>query len=489
MKRSKTPSFILEKKLLTSRKDEKVLDLRFSYAVKIHRQLRRHARVQIGKLREDGEYRSLLAERASLPAGDKKRRASIGKRFGQKRLEYGLSVNQFKQWAKPMQHRYKKHLDSRTVQAMSDEVWKSVEDVLFGNGKTVRFQKWHDIRSMEGNDNATGIKYRGGRIVWNGLSIQISRDKHNTYESEALKRRVKYCRIVRRPVGGRWHYYVQLVLEGHSPKKHSPGKGRVGIDPGTMSMAVSSETACMLTSLTEGVKDRSREVTRIQRAMDRSRRATNPDRFNKDGTVKKKRGRFKESRSYRLLAMRKRSLERKQAACRKCHHEALANRILSLGDEIYTEEMSYASLQRRKKETTVNSKGRFDRKKRFGKSLLNGAPSMLLSMIDRKLRYEGKELHRVNTHTFRASQYDHTTDDYVKKRLGKRHNIINGRWVQRDLYSAFLLMNSDGFLEHTDRIRCTDTYDNFLVLHDRCIEELKTGSHELLTSFGISRTA
>jgi hypothetical protein len=33
-----------------------------------------------------------------------------------------------------------------------------------------------------------------------------------------------------------------------------------------------------------------------------------------------------------------------------------------------------------------------------------------------------------------------------------------------------------------------ETYDNFLTLHDECIEELKTGSHELLSSFGISRT-
>lgn len=151
--------------------------------------------------------------------------------------------------------------------------------------------------------------------------------------------------------------------------------------------------------------------------------------------------------------------------------------------------MSYKSLQRRKKETTVNSRGRYDRRGRFGKSLENGAPAMLLSIIERKLRYEGKALHKVNTRTFRASQYNHVTDEYVKKRLSRRHNTINGRWVQRDLYSAFLLMNSDAFLEHADRDACIRTYDKFLEDHDRCINEVISSGAQILSSFGISRAA
>ena len=489
MNKCRTPSFILEKKLLTSKDDEEVLGLRFFYAVRIQIQLVKHARVQIQKLREDKEHRPLLEERASVPGEDKERTASLNLLLKEKRLEYGLSLYQFKQWAKPLQHRYKKHLDSRTVQAIADNAWKAAEAALFGKGKKLRLPKWHEVRSLESNDNKTGIKYRGGRIVWNGLEIQLSRDRRNAYENEALLRRVKYCRIVRKPMGKRWHYYVQLVLEGLPPKKHTIGNGRVGIDLGTLSMAAVSEKKCILASLTEGVKDRTKEVQRIQKAMDRSRRAMNPDRYNPDGTVKRKRGRWKESRSYRLLTMKKRSLERRQAVCRKNHHEALANKILSLGDEVYTEQMSYTSLQRRKKKTTINTKGRFDRKKRFGRSLQYGAPAMFLSIVDRKLRYEGKELHKVNTRTFRASQYNHVTDGYAKKKLSRRHNVINGKWVQRDLYSAFLIMNSDAEMEHADRALCRDTYDNFLILHDQCIEELKSGSRELLSSFGISRAA
>jgi hypothetical protein len=97
MGKCRTPSFILEKKLLTSRKDEEALGLRFSYAVKIQCQLVKHARKQIQKLREDGEYRALLAARASIPKGGKGR-VALDQKLGEKRLSFGLSQYQFKQW-------------------------------------------------------------------------------------------------------------------------------------------------------------------------------------------------------------------------------------------------------------------------------------------------------------------------------------------------------------------------------------------------------
>ena len=214
-----------------------------------------------------------------------------------------------------------------------------------------------------------------------------------------------------------------------------------------------------------------------------------PGNYNPDGTVKRGCKYWVFSAGYRTLQRMKRSLERKQAASLKDHHEHLANEILSLGDDVYAEDMNYRGLQRRAKETTINSRGKFSRKARFGRSLKNGAPAMLLSMIDRKLRYEGKALHKVNTRAFRASQYNHVTDDYVKKRLSKRYNTINGRWVQRDLYSAFLLMNSADDLESTDRSLCIKTYGTFLENHDRCISDLQNSNCKLLSSFGISRAA
>ena len=67
---------------------------------------------------------------------------------------------------------------------------------------------------------------------------------------------------------------------------------------------------------------------------------------------------------------------------RKQSHNKLANHILSLGNDIYVETMNYKGLQARAKNTTINKNGKFNKKKRFGKSLANRAPAMLLTILD-----------------------------------------------------------------------------------------------------------
>ena len=489
MAKSKSPSFILEKKLLTSASDEETLDLRLCYAWRIKIQLVKHAQKQLRKLKADKEYRLFLDERRSLPVGPCRRRKEIDYVLSGIRMKYGLSQYQFKLWVKPLQHRYRKHIDSRTAQCVADDIWKSVDRFLFDNGKAVHLPKRDDVNSIESNDNAAGIRYRNGRILWNGLSIGVARDKSNDYENEALEHRIKYCRIIRKAFSGRWHYYVQLILEGVPPKKHAEISGRVGIAPGTMSMAIVSEKECVLTALDDGILDFQSQINRIQRAMDRSRRSTNPDHDNSDGPVKRGRKPLVFSKSYRRMQMGKRSLERKREAAVKAHHEKLANTVLSLGDEVYTEEMTYRGLQRLAKKTIVNSRSRFNRRFLFWKPLKNGAPALFLSILDRKLHYKSKELHKVNTGSFRARKYNHLTDQYVKKRLSRRYNTINGKWVQRDLYSAFLLMNSSDDMRAADRDRCIRNYENFLQNHDRCVAGIIQSNHKLLSLFGISWTA
>ena len=93
----------------------------------------------------------------------------------------------------------------------------------------------------------------------------------------------------------------------------------------------------------------------------------------------------------------------------------------------------------------------------------------------------------MNTITFRASQYNHHTNEYIKKRLSDRSKDINGIRVQRDLYSAFLLYNT--FDEETiDIDRCNKTFDNFYELHNHLINEmrmLKTAGKHYPSCMGI----
>ena len=71
------------------------------------------------------------------------------------------------------------------------------------------------------------------------------------------------------------------------------------------------------------------EVTRSQRAMDRSRRATNPQNYNPDGTNKKGRKQWHKSRPYLRLEKSLAESKRKQAAERKREHGELANQCIA----------------------------------------------------------------------------------------------------------------------------------------------------------------
>ncbi|WP_432628394.1 hypothetical protein, partial [Brotaphodocola sp.] len=69
------------------------------------------------------------------------------------------------------------------------------------------------------------------------------------------------------------------------------------------------------------------------------------------------------------------------------------------------------------------------------------------------------------------------------KSLSKRWNDLNGMKIQRDLYSAFLIMNISGDLENFDIEKCNDRFHTFKTLHDIEIQRLK--NTYTLSSMGI----
>lgn len=230
MKKSKTPSFILTLKLNTAEQDEKVLFKRFYIALFMKNRLIRHARKALASMRQNKEYRTLMSEYHALCGKtdkvSKHRRSDIGKSLSDMRADCGLSEYQFHAWIVEQQHRYKKSIDSNTAQKIATSVWSSVESVLFRKGKTIHFQKFDNLMSLEGKNNASGIRFKDGRLCWNGLTIQPQVRKGDVYAREALTHRVKYCRIVRKPMGITYHWYLQLILEGKPPVKHKVIDGR-----------------------------------------------------------------------------------------------------------------------------------------------------------------------------------------------------------------------------------------------------------------------
>jgi len=474
-------NFVVQFRLKTEKYQEDILDKRFEIGRRIYNSLVNVTQKRYKEMIKTKKYRDLLL---SL-TGDKKKDKPIWKKISCMRKEFGLSEYSFHKDVKRMQNHFKNNVDSFTAQKIATALWKSYEKLFFGNGHNVYFKRYGELNSLEGKSNKTGIRFVDGNLIWNGLRIPVHIDCRNQYEYEALQSQICYCRIIRKYVRNKNKYYIQIIFKGNPPiktnvqtgeMKHPIGDGDVGLDIGTSTIAISSNTDVKILELADQVQNIEDEKRRLLRKMDRSRRSTNPNNYNENGMVKKQGNKkviWNKSNHYIQCQNKLKELYRKQADVRKYQHECLANDIISLGNHIYVETMNFSRLTKKSVKTEKNEQGKFKPKKRFGKSIANRAPSMLLSIIDRKLSYYGERLIKIDTWSAKASQFNHFNESYHKKKLSQRWNDFDGVRVQRDMYSAFLIMNIKSDLKSFDIQKCNDRFNDFYRLHNIEVNRLK----------------
>ena len=484
-------NFMVQFPLKTEKYQEDILNRRFEIGRKIYNSLVNVTQKRYKEMMKTKKYRNLL----SSLTGNKKTDKTIWKQIDEMRKQYGLSEYSFHEDVKQMQKHFKENMDSFTAQKIATELWKSYDKLFYGNGKNVYYKKYGELNSLEGKSNKTGIRFKDDRIIWNGLKIPVIINYDNYYEYQAMQSVICYGRIVRKFVRNKDKFYVQIVFKGNPPVKvdtdtgeikHHIGNGDVGIDIGISTIAIASESDVKILELADRVQNMENQKQKLLRKMDRSRRATNPNNYHEDGTIKKQGNKkvvWKKSNHYMKYQNELKELYRKQADIRKYQHECLANYIVSLGNKVYVEKMNFAGLGRRAKNTEKNDKVKFKKKKRFGKSLANKAPSMLLTILDRKLNYFGEELIEINTFEAKASQFNHFDGTYTKKLLSQRWNDFDGIKIQRDMYSAFLIMNITDDLKSFDMDKCKERFNNFYKLHNLEVDRLK--GHKNLSSIAI----
>lgn len=463
--------------LITEKYQETILNKRFEISRQLYNAVLSKAYKRYKSMIETKKYRQLKEQ---INNANEKEKKLLYKQLNEMYKQYRLNEYSLHEDIQEMQHHFSENIDSFTAQKIATRVWSAFEDLLFGDGEIVHFKKYGELDSLEGKSNKTGIRFKDGFLIWNGLKIPVKIDYNNPYEYQALKDEICYCRIKRRFIKGKYKYYLQIVFKGVPPMKINKdgevkrhiGNGTVGLDIGTQTIAIVSNVDVKLLELADRVNNIEKEKRRILRYMDRSRRANNPDNFNEDGTIKKGKLKWVKSNRYIKAQNKLRELYRKQADVREYQHQLLSNYILSLGNKIKVEEMNFKGLQKRRKKTEKNDKGKFKRKKRFGKSLANKAPAKLLTILDNKLKYFGEKLIKVNTKEVKASQYNHLNCRYNKKKLSQRWNDLNGIKIQRDLYSAFLIQHVNDDLCNINQEECKRDFERFKILHDKEIERL-----------------
>ena len=270
-----------------------------------------------------------------------------------------------------------------------------------------------------------------------------------------------------------------MSIEGEKPQKgRTLGKGNVGIDIGPTTIAVSGENIVSIDKLASKCDNIQAEITRLGRKIDRSRRANNPQNFNEDGTIKRGvRLTWNDSKRYKALRKEMAELQRRQAAIRKQQHIDRVNTLLKEGDTFIVENNQISSWTRKAKETKVNEKtGKIQKKKRFGKSVANHAPSMFVTILENKVKSLGGKVVKVDTQNA-ASQFDFTNGEFTKHELKERTiTLSNGDKHQRDMLAAFNLQHlkyEEQEKKQYDTEAMKEHYERFCKLEQEEIERYK----------------
>lgn len=500
MARSKTPTCCLTLPLKVEPWQADVLNKRMEVCRNIYNSYIGYQLKQYEQLIRTRAYRSIIEEidsyrpidengnKKGWEKGKKKpeRVAELYKELNALYKEWGFTEFGFIAGIKKFRQHFKGCIDSATaVESVARPAWVAFEKFLFSNGEKVHFKKQGEVNTLCSGSDKVGPLYRDGYVEWKKnykdyLKIKVVLDKNNQYEEEMLSNRIKYCRIVRRWIKGKYQYFAQIVLECQpvikydsetGELKHPLGSGRVGLFVGVKNIAYCSESAVGVVELADKVDDIEAERRRLLRHLERSRRATNPDNYNEDGTIKKGvKLNWVASKEYEESKGKLKELYRKQADVRKLQHNILANQLLILGDEFYINKTDYKKLQQRAEFSDGHEKtasGKNKSKKRFGKTISDKAPSMFVNILDNKLKQYGRPgVLKVDLKKNSTSEFVHTTGEYIEVKPYQKYIDVDGHRVSRDLYFAFLLMNSDGSFANIDLERCSKTFNRFLELQE-----------------------
>lgn len=418
--RTKTPSFIAEQELAVSRAHTKTLEKRFRAATALYNDVLAEALSRLRQLRSDPDF----AKAKTLSKSKEKTEA-----YRQLRLLHGFTEASLQKFSEHVQNSswIGDHLRGHATQTTAKRAFLAAERYAFApKGSRVgrpRFKRGGQLSSIEGKEDSC-LVIRDNVFKWSGLTVPVIPERGPWWD-QAHACPTKFNRIVRRTIRGRARYFVQSIKAGTAPQRYEIGAGIGAIDigPSQVAIFVPEKLAAVIPlapSITEPVKLKQR----LQRKLDRSRRATNPGNYNPDGTVRGGRKVWVKTQTYRRTKAELAEVLRKLAATRKREHGQLTNQMLGLAGTWLGESLSYRSFQRN-----------------YGRSSRDRAAGLFISTLSRKAESAGGEFRDFETRTTRLSQFDHSTGNYVKKPLSQRIHVFGDpaiRPVHRDLYSAFL---------------------------------------------------
>src|SRR5258708_39320357 len=203
----RTPSFVCEVALRVSRAQERTLLARLEAARQVYNACLGEARRRVQLVRQSKAFQRAR----TLPRGDPTRKT----RFAQARAQHAFSDYALHAYVQPMGHAWLgDHLDSLTLQKRASRAYRAANRLLLGTARRVRFKAPHQLDTVEGKTNSSGIRWCQDRVEWKGLVLPARLDSRDPVLAHGLACPVKCVRLVRRKLGERNRCYAQAGSEG-----------------------------------------------------------------------------------------------------------------------------------------------------------------------------------------------------------------------------------------------------------------------------------
>ena len=363
----------------------KRLGAHFEAARCLYNTLLGEALKRLNQMRADPAWQAARA----IPKTQKQERVAA---FSHLRQMYGFSEYALHEFAKEANCTWiADHIDAMLAQTLASRAYQAVNRVCLGKAKKVRFKsKGRGLNSVENKWEKSGLRFllqppeegNQGWLVWGKDRLPALIDWDDPVVKYGLDHPIKYARLVRRKASSpqakgadcqSYRYSVQLALAGtpyQKKPKNQPGHDVIGLDLGPSTLAiVPREGEARLVPLCEELRPDARKKRRLERKLDRQRRANNPQNYDEKGRITKhgkRRFTWKNSKGYLATRRRLAHHERKLAAHRKSLHGRLVNEIIRTGNDIRIEKVSYKGWQ-----------------KQYGKSVGMRAPGMLIEHLRR----------------------------------------------------------------------------------------------------------
>src|SRR5215468_3997379 len=183
---------------------ERVLLARLEAARQVYNACLGEARKRVQLVRESKAF-----QRARILSRDDPERQRL---FRAARAQHAFSDFALQAYAQQFGHSWPgEHLDSHVLQKLASRAYGAANRLLVGQAKRVRFKGKHQLDSVEGKTNVTGMRWCTDHLEWSGLVVPARLDPRDLVVVHSLSCPVKYVRLVRPKVGLRNRFYAQLV--------------------------------------------------------------------------------------------------------------------------------------------------------------------------------------------------------------------------------------------------------------------------------------